>query len=160
MTAQGLPHALLVYRIGDPTGRYPIYDPTGAQLFPGRWNTAAAPIIYASRHLSTAMLEMLAHGNGQIPARQYFIEISIPAGVTYEVFSADHHPDWHREDTVVASAFGAAWYDQMRSAVLFVPSLVARIEQNVLINPKHPDAARIRPGLHQPLWWDKRLFIS
>ena len=106
------------------------------------------------------MLEMLAHGNGQIPARQYFIEISIPAGVTYEVFSADHHPDWHREDTVVASAFGAAWYDQMRSAVLFVPSLVARIEQNVLINPKHPDAARIRPGLHQPLWWSKRLFIS
>ena len=38
-------------------GAYPIYDTEGARLFPGRWNTETSPIIYASEHYSTAMLE-------------------------------------------------------------------------------------------------------
>ena len=40
---------------------------------------------------------------------------------------------------------------------MIVPSYVAREEQNVLINPKHPDSARIRQPLEKPVWWDKRL---
>ena len=43
---------LTAFRIGDPDGAHPIYDSEGARLFPGRWNTAASPIIYASEHYS------------------------------------------------------------------------------------------------------------
>jgi RES domain-containing protein len=58
----------------------------------------------------------------------------------------------------VARAFGRRWYGDGRSAVLFVPSAVARMERNLVINALHPDFGRIRPGLEVPVWWDARLF--
>ena len=46
----------------------PNFDATGSKLYPGRWNTVASPMIYASEHYSTAMLfEKLAHGSGRLP---------------------------------------------------------------------------------------------
>jgi RES domain-containing protein len=50
------------------------------------------------------------------------------------------------------------WYRERRSLILMVPSVVARIEMNILINPDHPDFSRITHGLHQPVWWDERLY--
>jgi len=44
------------------------------------------------------------------------------------------------------------------SLILMVPFVVARIETNILINPDHPDFSRITHGLHQPVWWDERLY--
>ena len=156
--AQALDRTLTAYRIGDPDGAYPIYDATGSRLYPGRWNTPATPIVYASEHYSTAMLEKLAHGSGRLPPNQHFIEITIDAGVSYEVFSPAHHPGWDLPGARVAKAYGQAWAIERRAAILIVPSLVARMDRNVLINPAHPDAAHIRTGLHQPVWWDQRLF--
>src|SRR3546814_2955870 len=57
VSAQITDRVLTCYRIGDPDGAHPIYDSEGARLYPGRWNTAASPIIYTSEHYSTAMLE-------------------------------------------------------------------------------------------------------
>jgi RES domain-containing protein len=160
LSAQILDRILTAYRIGDPAGQYPIYDSTGSKLWPGRWNTAAAPMIYTSEHYSTAMLEKLVHGNGRLPANQHFIEIKILPGVTYEVFSQPHHPDWDAEDCLVAKAYGAEWLASKRSLILIVPSIVARMESNILINDAHPEAGKIMHGLHQPIWWDKRLFAT
>ena len=64
---QALDRVLTSYRIGDPHGTYPIFDATGSTLHPGRWNTPASPMIYTSEHYSTAMLEKLVHGSGQLP---------------------------------------------------------------------------------------------
>lgn len=158
MSGQVLDRTLIAYRIGDPDGLYPIFDGAGSRLAPGRWNTAATPLIYASEHYSTAMLEKLANGAGRLPANQHYVEIVIDAGVSYEVFSADQHPGWPDPGMEVSRAFGSAWAREQRSAILLAPSAVARIERNVLINPAHPEFGRIRAGLHQPVWWDARLF--
>lgn len=158
MTAQILDRTLTAWRIGDPDGRFPIFDTTGSRLFPGRWNTATTPMIYSSEHYSTAMLEKLVHGNGRLPPNQHFIRITIPAGVTYEMFSPDHHPGWDAEDALLAKAHGAGWQRSARSLLLLVPSLVARMEHNILINEHHPDRPRISHDLHRPVWWDRRLF--
>ncbi len=158
MIPQTLDRILTAYRIGDPDGAYPIFDSTGSRLWPGRWNTPASPMIYASRHYSTAMLEKLVHGNGRMPPGQHWIEITIPPGVSYEVFSTAHHPGWDAEDCLVAKAYGDAWRRSMRSLLLIVPSLVARMEHNVLINDAHPEARHVMHGLHAPIWWDGRLF--
>ena len=115
-------------------------------------------MIYASEHYSTAMLEKLVHGNGRMPPNQHFIRITIPPGVSYEVFSTDHHPGWDAEHCPVAKAFGDAWQRSMRSLLLLVPSVVARMEHNVLINDAHPELPCIERSLHQPIWWDRRLF--
>jgi RES domain-containing protein len=31
------------------------------------------------------------------------------------------------------------WYDERRYALLIVPSIPARLERNILINPAHPE---------------------
>jgi RES domain-containing protein len=149
---------LICYRIGDPNGEFPIYDATGSRLFPGRWNLPDAPVIYAAENYSTAMLEKLANGNGKIPPNQHAIKITVPRGTSYEAVTKDLLPGWDTLDPTVSQLFGAMWVREKRSAVLLVPSFVARQERNVLINPDHPDARAIEVGLAEPVWWDARLF--
>jgi len=155
---QKLDRVLKSYRIGDPDGQYPIFDSTGSRLAPGRWNNAASPMIYASAHYSTAMLEKLVHGNGRMPANQHFIEITIPNGVTYEIFSTAHHPGWDSQTPGVSKIFGDTWQKSKRSLLLLVPSIAARMEQNILINDSHPEFPKLTTSLHHPIWWDERLF--
>src|SRR3546814_15561264 len=50
------------YRIGDPSGAYPVYGAEGARRVGGRWHDRGDAVIYASRHYSTAMLERLEMG--------------------------------------------------------------------------------------------------
>jgi RES domain-containing protein len=150
--------AFVCYRIGAPRGEFPIYDARGSSLFPGRWNTSDTPVIYASENYSTAMLEKLVHGNGHLPPDQHYVVISIPVGTSYEEITADTLPDWDAPEPTTSRDFGATWVRERRSAVLLVPSFVVRLERNVVINPAHPDAARIAVGAPQPVWWDRRLF--
>ena len=149
---------LTCYRIGDPDGQFPIYDSEGARLYPGRWNTPASPIIYTSNHYATAMLEKLVHANFIMPANQHYIQITIPNGVSYEVFQTADHPGWDGKSEAICKTYGQAWYAEARTAVLIVPSIPARLECNYLINPKHPDAKGITHELPQPVWWDNRLY--
>jgi RES domain-containing protein len=148
------------YRIGDPTGRFPIFSGKGAALDEGRWHSTGQEVIYASEHYSTAMLEKLAYANGIMPPNQHFVEIDVPAGVSYEVVTKDTIENWSSLDGKNAREFGSRWLAEARSALLIVPSRVAREENNVLINPRHPEAQRIECGLEKPVWWDKRLFSA
>ena len=115
-------------------------------------------MIYASQHYSTAMLEKLVRSSGELPPNQHFIEITIPNGVTYEMLNPAHLPGWDDISREASRAYGDAWQTSRRSLLLLVPSVVARMELNVLINPEHAEFPRITHSLHQPVWWDRRLF--
>jgi RES domain-containing protein len=156
--AQRTDRVLTCFRIGDPNGEYLIYHSEGARLFPGRWNTPASPIIYTSEHYSCAMLEKLVHSSTILPPNQHYVRITIPNGISYEAFQTAQHPGWDAKNESVCKAFGESWYEEQRSAVLLVPSIPARIERNILINPAHPEAARITHELPEPVWWDDRLY--
>lgn len=158
MAARELTEPLVVWRIGDPAGRFPIYSGEGASLSEGRWHRKGQNPIYTSEHYGTAMLEKLVHYNGVLPPNQHFLQIGIPVGVGYEVVSKDSLPKWDEADGSASRAFGAAWITESRTAILIVPSVVSREECNVLINPNHADASRIRPGREHPVRWDQRLF--
>ena len=158
MTAQTLDRTLTCYRIGDPNGAYPIFDATGSTLAPGRWNTPGSPMIYTALHFSTALLEKLVHGSGRLPPNQHYVEITVPRGLSYEMFSQPALPGWDAMPPTVSKAFGERWCIERRSAVLLVPSVVARLDDNVLINPAHPEFGAITAGLHRPVYWDSRLF--
>jgi RES domain-containing protein len=156
--AQILDRLLTAYRIGDPQGAHPIFEAAGSLQFPGRWNTPASPVIYASEHFSTAMLEKLVQGSGQLPPNQHYIEITIPNGSSYEMLDTAALPDWHAGSASASKAFGEAWQKEKRSLVPIVPSVVARIEKNILINPEHSEFGGVTTSLHQPVWRDARLF--
>ncbi|SDG54684.1 RES family NAD+ phosphorylase [Alloyangia pacifica] len=146
------------WRIGDPEGRYPIWSEGGALRYGGRWHLAGDPVIYASEHYATAMLEKLVHFAGILPEGQHALEITIPAGVSYEVFADHLAPDWKTPGDPGAAAFGHGWVQEARSAVLVVPSAVAPVERNLIFNVAHPDFVRIATGLETPIAWDARLF--
>lgn len=146
------------YRIGDPKGIFPIYSARGSVRTEGRWHEKGQEVIYASRYYSTAMLEKLAHYNSILPSNQHYIEIDMPVGISYETVTAQVLPGWI--DKKKARAYGSRWYQEQRSAVLIMPSYVAQIEENVLINCAHSEFARIRVGLEYPVFWDGRLFAK
>lgn len=159
MVAQILDRIVTCYRIGDPAGAFPIFDDTGSRLFPGRWNRAQSPMIYTSEHFATAMLEKLIHGSGSMPPNQHYIEVMIPPGISYEIFDPVQYPGWDRHSCQVSRKFGHEWQVSRRSLLLIVPSVVARPERNFLINRAHPEFARLTTSLHQPIYWDRRLFM-
>lgn len=160
MTAQRLDRVLTAFRIGDPGGVYPIFDATGSRLSPSRWNTSTNPIIYASEHYSTAMLEKLVCTSGELPPNQHFIEITIPNGLSHEMLNPALLPGWDNRSSVRSRAYGDAWQTSRHSLLLLVPSVVARMELNALINPEHPEFRHVTHSLHQPVWWDRRLFAA
>jgi RES domain-containing protein len=158
VTGQVLDRTLSCFRIGDPDGAYRIFDATGSTIAPGRWNTAGSPVIYTSQHYSTALLEKLVHGSGRLPPNQHFIKVMLQQGLSYEVFSPPSLPGWDTIPASVSKAFGERWCLERRSVILLVPSIVARPDTNVLINPAHPEFSSLRASLHQPVYWDRRLF--
>jgi RES domain-containing protein len=158
VTAQILDRTLTCFRIGDPNGAYPIFDATGSTIAPGRWNTAGSPVLYTSEHYSTAVLEKLVHGSGRLPPNQHYVKVTIPRGLTYEVFSQPALPEWDRMPATVSKGFGERWCFEKRSLLLIVPSVVTRPDNNILINPAHPEFASLEPSLHEPVYWDRRLF--
>lgn len=158
MRARLLPEAARAFRIGDIHGRFPIWSAEGARQVSGRWHRLGDEVVYASEHYSTALLEKLVYCNGVLPPNQHFVEIAIPAGVSYEVADKDAVPNWSDPDCASARAFGSQWYRERRSATLFVPSVVARMERNIVINARHADFRRIDAGLEAPVCWDRRLF--
>ena len=147
-----------IWRCGDTAGTYPIMSALGAGLYPGRWNTAASPLIYASETFSTALLETLVHLNGILPDGMHAIEILVPDGISIERFDVHSVPGWVADESAT-KAFGNTWYRENRSLLLRVPSIAAAmIDHNVLINARHPDFARLGTKTPLPVHRDRRLF--
>jgi RES domain-containing protein len=155
--ASPLSRPLRVYRIAD--RRHKILDGQGASLLGGRWNSPGRRIIYAAETYPGAMLEALVHANiGRLPKTQSWIEILIPKGIRIEEARAADLPSWDAPDQRASRRHGDGWYDEGRTAVLVVPSIVARPERNIAINQEHPDFNWLRATAPKPVIWDQRLF--
>ena len=147
-----------IFRIGDE--RHPIWDGTGAALIGGRWNSPGKPVIYGSLSYSCALLEILAHANiGRIPTTQRFVVADVPDRVSVASYDEQSLPvGWDSENSASARAFGDQWLKEERVAVLVVPSVIARLDRNALVNPLHPEANQLMVTAPEKIIWDKRLF--
>ncbi|MGD0960079.1 MAG: RES domain-containing protein [Methylomonas sp.] len=147
-----------IYRIAD--GRHPIWDGSGAALIGGRWNSPGKQVIYGSLSYSCAMLEILAHANiGRIPETHQYVIAEAPKGVSVEILEENAlPPGWDSEKSASARAFGDQWLFEVRTAVLIIPSVIAKLDQNALVNPFHPDARKLLVSEPKKVIWDKRLF--
>jgi RES domain-containing protein len=156
---QALASTWQAWRIAD--GRFDPFSPMGASMVGGRWNSPGLGVIYASRSYAGAMLECLAHsGIGKVPRTHVEVEITIARAVAFERYEENSLPvGWDHADLRVARAFGNVWIRELRTSVLVVPSVVARREGNVLINPRHPDFGTLDASAPEPVVWDARLFI-
>jgi RES domain-containing protein len=147
---------LRAFRIADT--RHPIFDGGGAKLHGARWSSPGRRVIYAAETYSGALLEILVHSSGSVPQSQGYFEIAIPAGMPIEEVAPGDIPHWDSPSFQSARAFGDRWYDELRTPVLIVPSVVTLVERNVLINQDHRDFSRIRASQPKPVRWDARLW--
>jgi RES domain-containing protein len=106
------------------------------------------------------MLEILAHANiGRIPETHQYVIAEIPKGVSVETLEESTLPQgWDSENSASARAVGDQWLLEARSVVLIIPSVIAKLDRNALINPLHPDAKKLIVADPQKVIWDKRLF--
>ncbi|WP_370889751.1 RES family NAD+ phosphorylase [Caballeronia sp. RCC_10] len=147
-------------RIAD--SRHPVWSGTGAMRVGGRFNSPGRPVIYGALNFAGAMLEVLVHARiGKVPKHHVWVEAEVPEEVAIERVSVEHLPaGWDAPDPQLARRFGDRWIEEARSAILVVPSVVARAECHAVVNPAHPDAARLVVSAPQPVVWDQRLFVS
>jgi len=146
------------FRVAD--FRRPIFDATGALLRGGRWNSPGRGVIYAAETYAGALLEVLVHSNlGPVPVNHAVVNIAIPDDLACEALSPNSLSGWSDEHLIASRRFGDTWFDERRTAVLLVPSVVLQgREKNVVINPSHPDFRRIVVSDPEAVVWDERLF--
>ena len=130
----------------------------GARRTGGRWNSPGVPMVYASEHKSLAVLEMLAHlYPGEMP-RYLTFRIELDAGLVERWPLERLPPRWREEMPASATRLlGDAWAKESRSAALAVPSAIIPEELNLLLNPSHPDFAKIKIAKPTPFAFDPRL---
>lgn len=115
-------------------------------------------MVYASAAYEGTMLEMLAQVVARgVPTGHVASRILLPPDAEVHTFDEANHPDWRRR--VFSHEVGREWVDSGRSLALVVPSLVARPwGRNVVLNPAHPDFARVRVAEVVDVRWDPRLY--
>ena len=149
---------MLVWRIT--RAAHQALDGEGARLNGGRWNSEGVAVVYASSTLSLAALEYLAHVDPEdVPGDLVAMGVEVPDDLPDErIRASDLPPDWNRvPDHPACVDRGDAWARAARTPLLRVPSAIVPEEESVLLNPRHPDAARVGVDLTRPFAFDPRL---
>ena len=141
---------------------YPPYDAEGARLVGGRWNSKGVRVLYMSENRSLAVLEVLVHLSGMLPDKYILGSANIPNSLLIERIADEDLPEgWSTlvpDRQVVTRRLGDAWVEGRRSAILSVPSVIVG-ERNYVLNPAHPDFARIEFAEPEPFRFDLRLIL-
>lgn len=147
------------YRIAKKRHVLSAFSGEGAREYGGRWNRPGTPIVYAAQSRALAALEALAHFGGAERRIAFVIfEIDIPDELTLRLDVSTLPQDWRSpEPRDATQAVGSDWQSNARSAALLVPSALIPQEYCVLLNPEHPDTARLMVGYPEAFEFDDRL---
>lgn len=125
----------------------------GARLHGGRWNSPGLPMVYLAEHPALAVLEVRVHLDlppDLLPDDYVLAQVELP----------DEPPEILPDMPAGPCAAGDAWLRANRTAVLRVPSAFVPGAANLLLNPRHPRAAKARLVLTRPFRFDPRLFAA
>ena len=87
---------------------------------------------------------MLVHLDRDIiPTTYRLLRVAVPETITIQDISDGTLPtDW-RNHPAATREVGDAWLDRSSNALLQVPSVIVPSAWNFLLNPAHPDAAKL-----------------
>jgi RES domain-containing protein len=122
-------------------------DGTGGLRTSGRWHTEGHPIVYCAPNPATALLEILVHWQleiDELPVSVRYLEVVAPdSQSTARILPSALGASWRVKPNETRRV-GDEWLRSGRSALLAVPCAIVPETWNVLINPLHPGAKRIR----------------
>jgi RES domain-containing protein len=117
----------------------------GARLFGGRWNPPGIPAVYLADSRALAALEIIVNAPREVlPLAWRIFEVKVPDELIETVKTDDLPPDWRAlPSSPGARLHGERW---LKSGALGfkLPSAVIPEEFTLLLNPLHPDAAKLR----------------
>jgi RES domain-containing protein len=133
----------------------------GAALTEGyRWNSINTHLVYTAESRALATLEVSVHLDflEDLPTDRFYVEIEIPDDIKILELSIDQLPEnWDTKPPILETQFiGDDFVSQKNAAVLKVPSAIVPPEFNYLINPNHPDSAKIKVISVHRLQFDNR----
>jgi RES domain-containing protein len=135
------------------------FDGEGARLYGGRWNSPGTRIAYASESVALATLEVLVHLQASALLPSYALAaIRFPEDLVEALDLSPLPANWKQfPSSPDVQAIGDQWIKELRSAILRVPSAVIPSAYNFLLNPTHPDFARVVVEPPEPYEFDPRL---
>ena len=135
------------------------FNGSGARRFGGRWNSPGVAMVYTAGTQSLAVLEMLVHLEGPELLQQYvLIGVEIEESLVLDVDRSQLPRTWSAGASFAeCRKIGDDWVGSAGSVALRVPSTLVPAEDNLLLNPKHPDFKRLVIGKPVAFGFDPRL---
>jgi RES domain-containing protein len=131
----------------------------GARRYGGRWNSKGVAVVYLAQTQSLAALEILVHADyAELLQHYVVIPVSMAPNLIIRVDVSRLPRNWRAYPPPNGvRAIGDNWVAAGGSAVLQVPSVIVPSESNFLVNPLHPDYAKLKIGNPVPFKFDPRL---
>ena len=134
-------------------------DGEGARLHVGRWNPPGLAAVYLAESRALAALEILVHAPREALRLEWcVIAVEVP-DEAIKVAAVKQLPRAWREQPSSPDArrFGAAWLAKGGELAMALPSVIVPQERTLLVNPRHPAAAKLKGAKAERFVFDPRL---
>lgn len=132
----------------------------GSFLYGGRWNPKGMNALYGAEHISLAVLEIMVNYNSamyKVRPRYHLIELELPDQSIVKIRENSLKRKW-TEDMEYSQFMGEQFLQQKTHLTLIMPSAVIPEENNIMVNPQHPDFNQVKIRNTRPYGFDSRLF--
>lgn len=128
-------------------------------MYGGRWNPPGMVAVYLAGSRALAALEVVVHAPRQSLRMEWRIfEVGIPDEWIEKSAETPLPVGWRSyPDSPAAQTYGGAWLKRGEAVALQLPSVIIPEEPVVLLNPRHPDAGRVKWSESRPFSFDPRL---
>ena len=118
---------------------------TGGLRAPGRWHERGQAVVYLAENPAGALLETCVHTSANdVPPHYTLLEIAVDETIAIETFDPSVLPrDWTQR-VEITRELGSTWLREATAALLRVPSAIVTSTFNMILNPLHSDAGRLR----------------
>jgi RES domain-containing protein len=135
-------------------------DGRGGLLASGRWHTRGKAVVYLAETAAGALLEALVHlelDYGNLPETYGLLKAEAPDSLRPQNLDVNKLTDDWVKDQIATRTAGDEWLSGRKTVLLRVPSAIVPETGNVLLNPEHAEAGKIRVVWYRPYPWDRRL---
>jgi RES domain-containing protein len=112
----------------------------------GRWHSRGRRVVYLADHPASALVEVMVHlelDAEDLPSHYQLLGVEVPDDAAIKALGDNELAAGWRQQLSLTRARGDDWLRTGATALLRVPSAIVPQAANYLLNPAHPDAARI-----------------
>ena len=132
----------------------------GGKKSGARWNLVGSRIVYLADSPMAAIVETLVPLDvdpEDTPDFYTLLMVSAPNDLPIQLLDPASGSEW-KENLEFTRRIGDAWLESLETVLARVPSVIAPRTWNYLLNPAHPDAAKVQIAEVIKERFDNRLF--